>query len=141
MTLRFLCIRHRQLLSANPASALTTWRQSYETGLRLEQQGKDCLALRHAGCAMETAAIILDTLPSPSRHDVVRYCHSVRLLARLLQRQRADHMAAELLDEASDALKGRSLPGVDTGVLNAACQGLQAMGRTSLSGQARALAL
>ncbi len=120
MTLSFLCIRHRQLLSADPAYALSTWQRSYESGLLLEQQDKDYLALRHAGCAMETAALILNILPSPGRPDVVRYCHSVLLVARLLKRREVHEVAMKIIDEASTALAQLRLPDAEADMIEQA---------------------
>ncbi|WP_157976429.1 hypothetical protein [Parahaliea mediterranea] len=105
MKTSFLCMRHRRWLCNDPAAALYTWLQCYEQGLRLEQQGQPAPAIRQAGCAMETAEILLCGRRCPERDDITRFTHSALLLGRLLQRQGAFSRAAHYAHGAIDTLQ------------------------------------
>ncbi|GAB3269763.1 hypothetical protein [Parahaliea aestuarii] len=105
MKLSFLCVRHRRWLCNDPAAALYTWLQCYEQGLRLERQGQQGAAIRQAGCAMETAEILLCGRLSPERDDITRFTHSTLLLGRLLQHKGAFTQAADCAHGAIDTLQ------------------------------------
>ncbi|MFV0476899.1 MAG: hypothetical protein ACK5ME_03575 [Parahaliea sp.] len=127
MKMRFLCVRHRARLSADPSTALQVWRQSYEQGIRLEQQKRGSLAIRHAGCALETADLLLSTKPGPCLHAVVRYSHSALLLARLLRHQGAEDLVADVIDSAIQRLRELHSPSDTVETIHSACHHLAGM--------------
>lgn len=124
MKMRFLCVRHRRWLSADPAAALYTWLQCYEQGLRLEQQHQDNLAIRQAGCALETADLLLTGRIDVERDDITRYTHSALLLARLLRRQQALDFADDVVHSAITSLEQLLVANIQTEAVKNACQQL-----------------
>ncbi|MBN7796814.1 hypothetical protein [Parahaliea mediterranea] len=124
MKMSFLCVRHRRWLAADPAAAMFTWLQCYEQGLRLEQQRQDNLAIRQAGCAMETADLLLAGSQCIGRDDITRYTHSALLLARLLRRQHAFDLAGDVAHSAICSLERLLIAGVQREAVTAACEQL-----------------
>lgn len=124
MKMSFLCVRHRRWLSADPAAAMFTWLQCYEQGLRLEQQHQDNLAIRQAGCAMETADLLLAGRQRVSRDDITRYTHSALLLARLLRRQSAFDLASDVAHSAISSLEQLLVAGIQREAAREACEQL-----------------
>lgn len=118
MKTQFLCQRHRTWLSADPAAALFTWLQCYEQGLRLERQQRDELAIRQAGCALETAGLLL---AGGGRDAITRLTHSALLLARLYRRQGAFDLASEVAHSAICNLERLVVRGTCGDEARAAC--------------------
>lgn len=127
MKMQFLCTRHRTWLSADPAAALFTWLQCYEQGLRLERQHRDDLAIRQAGCALETADLLLGARAGGDRDDITRLTHSALLLARLFRRQHAYDLASDAVHSAISSLEQVLAAGVHAAAARAACAQLAPM--------------
>lgn len=124
MKMHFLCVRHRRWLAADPAAAMFTWLQCYEQGLRLEQQHQDNRAIRQAGCAMETADLLLAGSQHTSRDDITRFTHSALLLARLLRRQRAFDLAGDVAHSAISSLERLLIANIQREAVTKACEQL-----------------
>ena len=60
MSYQFLCPHHRERLSAEPSEAARIWARGMEAAQRLARQGRWMEALRHAGCAVEVARVMLN---------------------------------------------------------------------------------
>lgn len=127
MKISFLCMRHRRWLSNDPAAALYTWLQCYEQGLRLEQERKVTPAIRQAGCALETAELLLNGHPRPERDAIVRYTHSALLLARLLQRQGQTENACAVAHQGIDTLQRLLAAGLEHAEAHKGCERLLAL--------------
>ncbi|MFV0275712.1 MAG: hypothetical protein ACK5HY_00775 [Parahaliea sp.] len=133
MKMSFLCVRHRRWLSSDPVAALYTWLQCYQQGLKLEQQHRDELAIRQAGCAMETAELILNVRPGPDSDDIVRFTHSTLLLGRLLRRQGAHGNASEAAHHAIACLEHLLACGIQEQCVRHACEQLAPMTAPAVS--------
>lgn len=81
----FICPRHREWLEGSPEVAGPFWRSGFEQAQRL-MKDKDWLnAWRHAGCAYETAQMMVRDARCCDRGWVRRYSASAAQLAMLSQ--------------------------------------------------------
>lgn len=61
MKLRFLCASHKVALTNKPRQAINCWQNGFDTGQFYHDQALWQEALPHAGCAFETAEILITT--------------------------------------------------------------------------------
>ncbi len=59
MAIKFLCDKHRAMLSHNPAKAINAWQDSFDQGRTLYDKSQWPQALPFLGSAYETAYIIM----------------------------------------------------------------------------------
>jgi len=128
--MRFLCLPHRRWLSADYATAMYTWFHCYEQGLKLECEQRDALAIQRAGCAVETADILLQGQRRAARDDIIRFTHSVRLLIRLLLRQQHTKQASDVACQAITSLQQLQAAGIEAHAVQSACEQLADMADT-----------
>lgn len=104
--LQFLCANHRAWLFDNPRAAAATWAQAYSRSLELVDEAQYPEAVRHAGCAFETAELLLaETIAAPER-AVSRFSDSGVLLVQLLKQVGQVDLAVDIRERAIFRLQG-----------------------------------
>jgi hypothetical protein len=84
MTYHFLCNQHRQWLSQKPLKARSVWTTGMETARGLFINGSWIKALPHAGCAFETAQLMVNNVSSVDRSWLRRHAASKQLLQMIV---------------------------------------------------------
>ncbi len=86
MTYHFLCNQHRQWLSKKPLRARSVWATGMETAQGLVIQGSWIKALPHAGCAFETAQLMVVDVSAVDRCWLRRYAASKQFLQMIVDK-------------------------------------------------------
>jgi hypothetical protein len=102
MKLKFLCARHRQQLEISTSKAVRCWQDGFDTAQFFYDQRLWSDAVCHAGCAFETAEILIAN--KTIDYDVACnwFYHSTVLLSALLKNLDYDSQAGEVLFMAID---------------------------------------
>ena len=96
MRLNFLCGNHRNWLVHNPHAAVFAHTRAYEEGLELFEGHNFRAAANHAGCALETAQILIDADGPLSDETIGRYSDAGILLVYSLLHMQEDGLAARI---------------------------------------------
>lgn len=86
MTYHFLCNQHRQWLSQKPLKARSVWTTGMETAQGLVIHGSWVKALPHAGCAFETAQLMVANVSAVDRSWLRRHEASKQLLQMIVEK-------------------------------------------------------
>jgi hypothetical protein len=86
MPYHFLCNRHRQWLSQKPLKANSVWATGMATAQSLVIHGSWIEALPHAGCAFETAQLMVVNVSAVDSGWLRRHAASKRLLQMIVQK-------------------------------------------------------
>lgn len=125
--LQFLCANHRAWLFDIPRAAASTWAQAYSRSLELVDEAHYPEALRQAGCAFETAELLLaEPMAAPER-AVSRFSDSGVLLVQLLKRVGQVDLAADIRERAIFRLQGLLKGGAARPVVMEGCRRLMRM--------------
>ncbi|MFT7286830.1 MAG: hypothetical protein ACI87W_000939 [Halieaceae bacterium] len=84
MTYHFLCNQHRQWLSQQPLKARAVWTTGMETAQGLIIHGSWSKALPHAGCAFETAQLMVANVNAVDKSWLRRHAASKELLQMIV---------------------------------------------------------
>ncbi|MEM8562317.1 MAG: hypothetical protein AAGF57_08795 [Pseudomonadota bacterium] len=84
MRLRFLCSNHRNWLESDHTAAHDSWLRSYEHATIFLSTDERNHAVNYAGCALETAELLLFNHKQHSEDDVRRFVGSAILLCKSL---------------------------------------------------------
>lgn len=84
MRLRFLCSNHRNWLESDQTAAHDSWLRSYEHATIFLSTEERNHAVNYAGCALETAELLLFNHEQRSEDDVRRFVGSAILLCKSL---------------------------------------------------------
>lgn len=80
---QFICPRHREWLEGSPQVAAPFWRSGFENAQRLIRKQDWLNAWRHAGCAYETAQMMVRDAHCCDRSWVRRYSASAAQLSMM----------------------------------------------------------
>jgi hypothetical protein len=84
MTYHFLCNQHRKWLSLKPLKARSVWTTGMETAQGLVNHGSWIKALPHAGCAFETAQLMVANVSAVDSGWLRRHAASKKLLQMIV---------------------------------------------------------
>ena len=86
MSPQFLCHRHRGWLADHPEKVPSFWQGAMDAAQSLIREGDWERALRHAGCALEAAGLMVGDARYCDRHWISRHRASSALLRMVSQR-------------------------------------------------------
>ncbi len=96
MKLNFICAQHLSWLAQHPEAAFNTSSSSYERALDLVEEGRPAEAIRYAGCAVETAHLLLDQLIDPDKPLLQLFIDASSLLSEMLAQVQETALAGQV---------------------------------------------
>ena len=100
MRFNFLCAVHRQQLESEPSRAIRLWQDGFDTAQLFCEQSMWAEAISHAGCAFETADIILSQRFINYMVACDRFCYSTLLISEIFSRLEYKDEAKQVLSMA-----------------------------------------
>jgi hypothetical protein len=82
--LRFLCSSHPSWLETDGQATHSSWLRSYDRASVYFDTQENIKALHHAGCALETAELLIFTHGRNSAADIHRFTDSAALTSSLI---------------------------------------------------------
>ncbi|MEM1113721.1 MAG: hypothetical protein AAGI11_17540 [Pseudomonadota bacterium] len=132
MKLNFLCNNHRQWLRENPNAAQSTWAKAFDRSQELAEGGHFLEAARQAGCALETADILIAQSRAVSRNDIHRFSESSAQLVQLLIDLREMQLAHTIIQGALHRLQALMSGGAHRADILTGCKRLMSIGEGRL---------
>jgi len=102
MKLKFLCVGHRQQLQISTSKAVRCWQSGFDTAQFFYDQRLWSDGLCHAGCAFETAEILVTNKSIDYDVACSWFYHSAVLLSELLKQLDYNSQAIDILFMAID---------------------------------------
>ena len=109
MTFKFLCPQHRQWLYLNPKIACCEQMKNYDTAEYYRDMQQLSEAVKFAGCAYESAEIVLTIHAKDIVPAVLSFTASAILLADSLLKSNQQSLAKQVFEQAKARLEGEKV--------------------------------